>query len=107
MTWRYVLGTTDRAGPPAHRRSTRPLRDCLRQRRLLDLLRARPGGGTRTRPDAAPLHLAWAPAPPSLCRRGPRPPPRPAPVWGGGPPPPRPAPRVLGGGGAFCRGPRK
>src|SRR3954465_13369989 len=57
MTWRDVLGTTGRGGPPAPRRSTRPLRDCLRQRRLLDLLRARPGGGTRTRPDAARLPL--------------------------------------------------
>ena len=38
-----------------------PVRDRLRQRRLLDLLRARPGRRPRARPDAAGLHLRRRP----------------------------------------------
>src|SRR5581483_3878076 len=42
-----------RAAARARARHAGPLRDRLRQRRLVDLLRARPDGGLRARPDAA------------------------------------------------------
>ena len=49
-------GRTPTARPPARAGGQRPLRDRLRQRRLVDLLRARPGRVVRARPDAGRLH---------------------------------------------------
>ena len=49
-------GRTPAPRPPARAGRQRPVLDRLRERRLVDLLRARPGRELRARPDAGRLH---------------------------------------------------